>query len=402
MIKKLRTFIRQRKIITSIVIASSLLIGIVGSIWTFMPKDKVQAAPSYGEILFIHGIAGGHPKGSSIGVPGGCSGTWNTAINYIQPRMQQAGWSGYTRTIGYYGDETGTCDVLLSDSLYVPAAPRCQGINTGTVGTNDEDLRYIACKLAWYIYDNDTTAGKNVRIVAHSMGGIIVRWMIHVISDTNNPFHNVFPPYLDIPIVYTIATPHGGAPDFWGDPASQIVCGGCLQGKQLVSSDIITQLKSETTPQGSNGTGSTDWNLMSSQCDDWTMPGVRSDAAMNFPGGHKTLYKNVITQNNDHCQIGDDTAVKSYTHGGYLQDTIEATDATATYCDNCTAMPTNSISTRHSLQVVLEALKKGLPTSTNMPSAPAGYQTAWPQNLTQGVGCSNLIHTDNGVWFSDL
>src|SRR6266705_86940 len=141
---------RVRRSITAYLVVIATLFG-----WLLAgPTPPARAAityytPTSDDVLFIHGINGGAANGSPDTNAGGCVRTWNNA----EATFNELGWTGARKTVGYY-------------------------INSNTEGTNNQDLRNIACQLAWYIFTNYTVHNRNVFIVAHSMGGLITRWAL--------------------------------------------------------------------------------------------------------------------------------------------------------------------------------------------------------------------------------
>ncbi|MFD0202894.1 esterase/lipase family protein [Saccharothrix carnea] len=113
-----------------------------------MLAGTATAAPARGNtsnnpVIFIHGF--------DITADTDCTSTWATAENYLRSN----GWTGELVTFGYYVGNTN-CDVHYGYGLDTP-------------------ITIIAEDLAWYIYDNYSSKGQKVDVVAHSMGGLIIR-----------------------------------------------------------------------------------------------------------------------------------------------------------------------------------------------------------------------------------
>jgi Putative serine esterase (DUF676) len=97
---------------------------------------------------------------------------------------------------------TSTCNSnLYSFSLSNASTNQCPGSNLGYEAT---PIRTLGCELAWYIYTTYTSQGRPVAILAHSMGGLIVR---DALGETGK---SGYPSKLDVRRVVTVATPHGG------------------------------------------------------------------------------------------------------------------------------------------------------------------------------------------------
>lgn len=245
-------------------------------------------------VLFIHGIA--TPGTDSFN----CSDhdVWGDAKQVLEGTNraypvdgQTANWS-YTNliTLGYYTNDKN-CDVQLAPNN--PNRPQAQSNNplldisavlldierncgvakNTTVNKEHTSIEMLSCMVAWYIWDNFSNPngpgkGHNVRVVAHSMGGLIIRYALYASRDaciretldSQNICLN-FPPSLRINNVVTIDTPHGGT-------AADVICNGCLEGNEMVShasgNDFMGTLYDHAqSPQGQGGTM---WMLMGSAC----------------------------------------------------------------------------------------------------------------------------------------
>ena len=338
------------------------------------------------DILFIHGFAGGFPPGQGYGstqtVPGGCEGatTWGTAIGYFRSQ----GWAGSLRTVGYYrGDwqQNGySCNIQFDSQAPVSQHQyNCDNYPSGygdaNEGSNNQDLGNIACQLAWYIYNTYTTAGRNVRVIAHSMGGMIIRYALDRVF-AQDP---AFPPYLYVPTVVTIATPHGGVPSLG---AAWFECGKCtmisnIQQNAGSPSYFINELLGENiAPMGSPGEP-TQWTLMGSACEDFLLgTGVDPGSSLQFPisasgypAVHKIEYYVVPSQQNDGCDDPDFGGAwqPDYYHGDYLTDQNNNQDATANTCDNCSFPPNNQAMVYHSLHLAYQNTAISIPAAPSYP-----------------------------------
>jgi len=80
----------------------------------------------------------------------------------------------YNRDIDCFnGDETRYSSDL-HDVLYKSHCTNYHA-DAGPEGTNDESLYHLSCLFSQYLYSNFGQSGRNVILVGHSMGGIIVR-----------------------------------------------------------------------------------------------------------------------------------------------------------------------------------------------------------------------------------
>lgn len=88
----------------------------------------------------------------------------------------------------------------------------CAAFNPSAASDITDPIRDLACKFAWYVYSTYTQHDISVDILAHSMGGLVVRDAITE-SGTKIPYPNntAFPPAkLLVNHVVTVATPHEG------------------------------------------------------------------------------------------------------------------------------------------------------------------------------------------------
>ncbi|HET8907255.1 MAG TPA: hypothetical protein VFN11_09855 [Ktedonobacterales bacterium] len=261
-------------------------------------------------IVFLHGI------NASSAINCSSSTMWGTMISYLQGYhafgSQTLHWTGAMKTIGFYNNDSN-CAARLTDSAY---ASHCTGYFyvASAQGTNNENIRHIACELAWYVYLTYSQYGQNVQGVGHSMGGLILRWAIYGV----HAHLSSFPPSILIQDVVTIAAPHDGTVS-----ASTIVsCNNCIQAQQMVtgSSFINDLVNLAQNPQGS-GWG-TDWTMMGGQFLTCDVISSKSATYMNL--GHKLYF-----------------TWPCYTHGGYLTDTNDAGDADIYWCDGCATVPSS-------------------------------------------------------------
>lgn len=314
-----------------------VLVGVfaaMGTLGLATPTARSQAAStSYVSstaypILFVHGI------NASSSINCGSSSMWGTMISYLQGYhpygSQTLHWTGAMKTIGFYTNDTN-CSTNLTSSAY---ASRCTSYfyDASAEGTNNENIRHIACELAWYVYLTFTQYGQNVQGVGHSMGGLILQWAIHCVQAQLPSF----PPAMLMQDVVTIAAPHDGTVS-----ASTIVsCNNCIQAQQMVtgSSFINDLINLAPNPQGS-GWG-TDWTTIGGQFLTCDVISSKSSTYMNL--GHKSYF-----------------TWPCYTHGGYLTDTSDASDAHIYWCDGCAIAPASWkywSGAPHSLRHLLYAL----------------------------------------------
>jgi hypothetical protein len=205
-------------------------------------------------LLLVHGHE--HDSGNS------CNGTWkNLMANY-----RVMGYTGQFRAIHYYKNDAG-CSTYYGKG----SAPWISS------ATSDTPIQYISKKLAWYIYNSWTSHGIGVNVVAHSMGGLIVRYAIDQVQRKKPGW----PPQIIVPNVFTFGTPHDGIDEgpfqvgciFTGNNDDQ-----CRQMDK--SSSFIEYLRDNArNPQGHYGTW---WSLAGSDDDDTVNETSATDMSVDF------------------------------------------------------------------------------------------------------------------------
>lgn len=197
------------------------------------PRSALAFTPSKSfDIVLLHGYA-----------PTGCPGT-NVASDWqpLAADLGEDGWTGIKHEIGYYSCDAGVPSGDWIDIHHRPgASPHgeyfaecrtnpefadCQAggwlsheasANEGATSHNrNTDIRHLAYHLAWYLWDEFSSRGVNVQVVAYSMGGLIARWALYATQDHatgTDPATGryVFPPSLLVHNVATLGTPHNGA-----------------------------------------------------------------------------------------------------------------------------------------------------------------------------------------------
>lgn len=280
--------------------------------------------------IFVHGFNSNTPQA----IPGGCSGvsTWGTAEQFLRGK----GWVGPFITVGYYSADA-LCDVDLRS--YANNCPNAN-LNPSNIGTYNEPIDHIACELAWYI--NGTWSDQRLNVVAHSMGGLIVRWMLYYLAIGGSDMPSAQTVQVDQ--VVTMASPHGGIPA--SDVGSVFVCSGCLQAQQIDNGGLF--MTALATPAGNSpqGMGGTDWSIMGSACDT-VMFRFGGTTPVRMDGGHKYWY-----QSGSGC----------VDHGVFLTDNWPTWDTHVYYCHECPSDPSpvgdwpNDPLYPHSLALMYQAL----------------------------------------------
>lgn len=248
--------------------------------WPGMAQCPVGGSPvprtdgAANVVLMIHGYE--DPTGGPT--PGfDCGNYWGAG----KQAFQNSGWAPYNlKTVKYYKGDTN-CDVDL-----------------GTNASRDTSIESMGNALARYIYNNYSRYGVSVDVVAHSMGGLIIR---SAITGTQNagsaPFNSYsWPPYLDVQDVATLGTPYEGS-DWFSSEICVIIGAGNQCAEMTVNSPFLkTWITAHDNPQAYylNGRGGTDWTFIGSWADETVTPQNSSLEWSNEDEivGHKVMYLN--------------------------------------------------------------------------------------------------------------
>lgn len=297
-------------------------------------------------IIFVGGIQNvtGYATNCS-----GYGGYWTNVLSYLQSN-NQAVWhpgigepvaqTGNLYTVGYYNNNT-QCSAYLSTTYSGgQPAPNCNGLvtedgqtianNNPAVGTTGEPIEHIACELSWYVYYNFSSYGTDIKIAAHSMGGLIARYMI---QKTGHDSH--FAPYVDVSDVVTFSTPHGGL-SYGQTTGEDYYCLGCYQAIEMeydsahVETAFMQAIYSNSHPNAANGT---DWTMIGSLASadqlDWDYQATTMSNSGGLSNNHRIGYSAVPD-----C-AGQPSHTGWYGHGDYLKDPCDGFDASYYYCDAC-------------------------------------------------------------------
>ncbi len=142
--------------------------------------------------------------------------------------------------------------------------------HAGTTHSNNTSIRHLSWHLANYIATNFTAKGIAVDVVAHSMGGLMIRYAL-----TKQGVDSF--PRLMVEDVVTLGSPHNGA--------SFAALTGTTQGAEMEpNSSLIAWLT--TWGMHPKGSGGTDWTVIGSHGDLIVQEG--SATAMSAP--HRWRY----------------------------------------------------------------------------------------------------------------
>ena len=302
-----------------------------------MNAPKTPSETDTPSIVFVHGIKIGPEIGPTYRPTKGddsgwdCNKYWGAAMTFLGDRGL-----GDLRDVKYYNrDENcqnannkGRYSSDLHHDLYKSKCIDYHAGKEGTKweGTNDESLYHLSCLFAQYLHHNFGQSNSDVILVAHSMGGIIVRETLYQMEQ--HAGQHPFPSTIGrVTKAITFNSPHGGVFDI-----NAIGCGGCQQAKDLVyKSDFMLELSTTIgkNPQPDLLTKglTTEWTVIGSECD-------------NVVGGplNPNRYANAINMNADYAVVyakdkRDKSTTTCYDHGGALKDSNAAIDAQRYYCD---------------------------------------------------------------------
>jgi hypothetical protein len=233
---------RRRQLMRILV---AFTIAIVAALSTSGPAHAAPARNNSDTepVYFIHGYAN-FSGGFDVCV------YWCDAIHAID----QWGWAGPLIGVGYYADDWNF-NVRMSSR------------------THETPIKTLGRDLAWMIYNRDTSAGRSVDLVGHSMGGLIIDAALTGVARREAGF----PTTLYVEDVATLATPYAGS-TWWTRTCATRQC-----RDMAPYSDFLTWLLQG--PQSSQGT---DWTLIGSYDDN--VVSVDSATAMSYNVGHKHKY----------------------------------------------------------------------------------------------------------------
>lgn len=299
-------------------------------------------------IYMVHGL---HPTPVQNGFS--CTaGLWGPVQSYLQGTHPGLGsdtlrWSGPIYKVGYYNEDYN-CDVYLSTYNNPHGnfpATKCDQVSVygfkgspfnysnvdPTVGTNDEPIEHIACELAWQIWWNQSQWGQNVKIVAHSMGGLIVRYMINQVQTGNSHF----PPYLFVSDVVTFSTPNDALYG-WQTTVTEFGCADCFESNEMWGGSNFINYADQHANHPDAGGGGTDWTMLGSLGADpldWDYQATFMSNSNGLSNNHRIGYGS-NTSPSISCN-GQSEYPNGYDHGSYMVDTCDAFDAPYFYCDGC-------------------------------------------------------------------
>ena len=245
----------------------------------FASSAHAVAEVSSRPILFVHGF-------SPLALPEDCHGIWGS----VESELSAKGFTGQMTTVGYYGDDLN-CDLKPNKK--------------DSILTSIPDL---AEHFAWSLYNGWSSQNVHVDVVAHSLGGLIVRYALYKAA-AKDP---AYPPYLIVDHVVSMGAPYTGysplAFSCYLNPAN-VQC-----WEMAPYSSFIKELATAAA-QLPQGLGGTVWSNIGSDADvvdsSDGVVGSASATSMPIPSSSKTIipwYKLVFHTNYYHKSFVTDLA----------------------------------------------------------------------------------------------
>lgn len=236
-------------------------------------------------VLMIHGY-------DPFGTPTSSCDMWNN----FETTMKSLGFTGAFTSVGYYDNQV-SCDV----SVIPYGSTTKQYAPSGGVHDRYVNIEHLGYEFAWMVYHRYSKVNQTVDVVAHSMGGLVVRYALAQVQRG----HADFPPYLYVEDVTTMGTPHGGS-------GLASWCWTTQCGDMAPNSSFLNWLTNYgPNPQVGSGT---DWTAMASYDDEV----VSESSAVNMNAAHKVQY----------------TGAANIGHGDYYNLTSKTNNAPVRYQDN--------------------------------------------------------------------
>lgn len=284
--------------------------------------------------LLIHGVGNAQDH-----ILGGCDGdhTWGPTKTFLSQR----GWTN-VYSLGYYSgdyncgpDPSNQTDPVNNLYYFEQTFHTCTSYyDSGSAdGTWNEDDRHVACELAWYIWEYYTLVNNSVNIVAHSLGGVLLKEALYQIYVKHD---NHFPPYLYVHQVVTFESPLDGIQEFADEACNE--CEQLLQLEWGVINNIWGDLN-DSASKTVRASGGTNWTMegdADKKCN--TLGFAVGGSAFGMDYGVKISYNAYVPGVNSSMQDAcSDNGGKNYYygHGTYLVDTQTLIEVSVKYCINC-------------------------------------------------------------------
>lgn len=241
--------------------------------YTAIPAPDYSTPATERPVLFIHGVDGLDFGPADAGTD--CLDTWGAMRN----KLWDLGWDRQRnkfRYISYYNADTRCSDHYNGDKSQFNTVEhhRSHSVHNGGQGhagdghDNDAYLQHLFYHLAWYIYDHFTSAGRIVTVVAHSQGGLLIRYALAKAQHDGADF----PKVLYVGQIITMGSAHTGTPWSCDFPFEEV-----FQAAQQCRDPAYTDAARSFMPwldvNAGTAQGSaqfeTQWTLMGSYADEW-------------------------------------------------------------------------------------------------------------------------------------
>lgn len=233
------------------------VLGLLAASVVVAPAAHARTDNKTDPILFVHGY-------DPWGTPTSSCDMWGP----MESTLNSLGFGGAPKvTVGYYDNQV-QCDL----SVIPHGNPNTHHAPSGGVHDRYVNIEHLGYEFAWMVADN--YGSQTVDVVAHSMGGLVVRYALAQV-DNNHPD---FPSTLNVDDVTTFGTPHGGS-------GYASWCWTTQCGDMSYGSSFLSWLDTYgSNPQVGAGT---DWTAVGSYDD-----GVISESsAVDMDADHKVLYR---------------------------------------------------------------------------------------------------------------
>jgi hypothetical protein len=227
---------RSRLTITRLVLATCMAMAA----WGLIP-GTAAALDNRRPLVLVHGFEGSSSSN--------CAKKWGD----LMTQYRSYGYKGPFLPVRYYAGDTA-CKPLSQYGAML--SPRIASGNNNTL------IESFARHWAWFIYDNFSSHGQAVNVIAHSMGGLIVRYAIDAVQKHKTGF----PPFIVAPSIVTFGTPHNGIEEFGVGCYLITFPFPTKECKEMnKTSHLIEYLRSNAqNPQGAYGTW---WSVAGSDAD---------------------------------------------------------------------------------------------------------------------------------------
>ena len=233
----------------------------------------------------------------------------------------------------------------------------------------NDNLMHLACMMAWYIYDDYTAEGQPVNILAHSMGGLVVRGAMAFSGGAHQQPGFPTSPLLADRIV-TVASPLGGlegpeaaiyantdgstqVSDMTVCPDMAAECTAGILGQSsatMYTSPFMTKVLAAGTPRGANdalwmlmGSGSTP-NAANARGGITSYANAIGSPYLQFPDADFVVTgQSAMDMDADakiyYGDVDDETSGASYSAGGVIYDHEANTCQNLFFVQECTSSP---------------------------------------------------------------